>query len=268
MPQAKIGVIGGTGLYDIEGLTDTEEVDINAPFGKPSDTIIIGKLEGVGVAFLPRHGRGHRISPTEIPARANIYALKKLGVTHIIASGAVGSLTEQLRSPARKQKISSNGTPMETLHDSRTPDVISRSSEHLAHLASDRCLGNREMLQGYFAAVTAMDIGLGRILDRIEALGLRDDTLVVFVSDNGFSCGHHGFWGKGNGTNPRNMYENSIKVPFVLSHPRVIPQGRVEEGMVSAYDFLPALLDYLGLPIPETQNLPGRSVVEQPVDVS
>jgi len=125
---------------------------------------------------------------------------------------------------------------------------------------TDRCLGDREMLKGYFAAVTAMDIGLGRILDRLEALGLRDDTLVVFVSDNGFSCGHHGFWGKGNGTRPRNMYENSIRVPFVISHPAAIPQGRVEEGMVSAYDFMPTLLDYLSLPIPTEQNLPGRSV--------
>ena len=125
---------------------------------------------------------------------------------------------------------------------------------------TDRCHGDREMLKGYFAAVTAMDIGLGRILDRLEALGLRDDTLVVFASDNGFSCGHHGFWGKGNGTRPRNMYENSIKVPFLISHPGCIPAGRVEEGMVSAYDFLPTLLDYLGLPIPTEQNLPGRSV--------
>ena len=125
---------------------------------------------------------------------------------------------------------------------------------------TDRCLGNREMLKGYFAAVTAMDIGLGRILDRLEALGLRENTLLIFASDNGFSCGHHGFWGKGNGTRPRNMYENSIRVPFVLSHPGCIPAGRVEEGMVSAYDFLPTLLDYLGLPIPTEQNLPGRSV--------
>jgi arylsulfatase A-like enzyme len=125
---------------------------------------------------------------------------------------------------------------------------------------TERCLGDREMLKGYFAAVTAMDIGLGRILDRLEALGLRENTLVVFVSDNGFSCGHHGFWGKGNGTNPRNMYENSIKVPFVLSHPAVIPQGRVEDAMVSAYDFMPSLLDYLGLPVPTEPNLPGRSV--------
>ncbi|MBA7645011.1 S-methyl-5'-thioadenosine phosphorylase [subsurface metagenome] len=97
MPQAKIGVIGGTGLYDIEGLTDIEEVDIDTPFGKPSDSIIIGKLEGVEIAFLPRHGKGHRILPTEIPARANIYALKWLGVEHIIAVNAVGSFKEAIK---------------------------------------------------------------------------------------------------------------------------------------------------------------------------
>ncbi len=97
MPQAKIGVIGGTGLYDIEGLTDIEEVNLNTPFGKPSDTIIIGKLEGVGIAFLPRHGKGHRISPTELPARANIYALKSLGVEHIIAINSAGSFKKELK---------------------------------------------------------------------------------------------------------------------------------------------------------------------------
>lgn len=97
MPQAKIGVIGGTGLYDIEGLTDIEELDINTPFGRPSDTIITGKLEGVGIAFLPRHGRGHRISPTEIPARANIYALKSLGVERIIAVNSAGSFKKEIK---------------------------------------------------------------------------------------------------------------------------------------------------------------------------
>lgn len=116
---------------------------------------------------------------------------------------------------------------------------------------TDSNLGNRESLKGYFAAVTAMDANLGRILDRLEALGLREDTLVVFLSDNGFSCGHHGFWGKGNGTVPRNMYENSIKVPAIFSHPGTIPQGRVESSMVSAYDFMPTLLEYLGLATPE-----------------
>jgi len=97
MPQAKIGVIGGTGLYDIEGLTDIEEVNIDTPFGKPSDAITIGKLEGVGIAFLPRHGRGHRISPTELPVRANIYALKSLGVEHIIAVSSAGSFKQEIK---------------------------------------------------------------------------------------------------------------------------------------------------------------------------
>jgi 5'-methylthioadenosine phosphorylase len=97
MPQAKIGVIGGSGLYDIEGMTDVEEVDINTPFGRPSDAIVVGQLEGVGVAFLPRHGRGHRILPTEVPVRANLYALKSLGVERVIAINSVGSLKEEYR---------------------------------------------------------------------------------------------------------------------------------------------------------------------------
>ncbi|MBM4433235.1 MAG: S-methyl-5'-thioadenosine phosphorylase [Chloroflexi bacterium] len=97
MPQAKIGVIGGSGLYDIEGLTEIEEVEVDTPFGKPSDTITVGKLEGVGIAFLPRHGKGHRITPTEVPARANIYALKSLGVERIISVNAVGSLRKEIK---------------------------------------------------------------------------------------------------------------------------------------------------------------------------
>ncbi len=124
---------------------------------------------------------------------------------------------------------------------------------------TDRCLGNREMLKGYFAAVTAMDDNVGRILQRLDELNLRENTLLIFVSDNGFSCGHHGFWGKGNGTNPRNMYENSIKVPLIVSHPGHLQEGLVAEAMVSAYDFFPTLLDYVGLPLPEGRNLPGTS---------
>ena len=96
MPQAKIAVIGGTGLEDIEGMTDIELVNIDTPFGKPSDAITTGKLEGVRVAFLPRHGRGHRIPPTEVPSRANIYALKSLGVEHIIASCSAGSFKKEI----------------------------------------------------------------------------------------------------------------------------------------------------------------------------
>jgi len=96
MPEARLGVIGGSGLYQIEGLSDVKEVRVKTPFGDPSDAIVLGTLEGERVAFLPRHGRGHRISPTEIPVRANIYALKSLGVERIISVSAVGSLKEKL----------------------------------------------------------------------------------------------------------------------------------------------------------------------------
>jgi choline-sulfatase len=121
------------------------------------------------------------------------------------------------------------------------------------------CLGNREMLKGYYAAVTAMDQNVGRLLERLDDLGLSGDTLVVFLSDNGFSCGQHGFWGKGNGTNPRNMYENSIRVPALFRHPGRIPAGSVQPAMVSAYDLMPTLLEYLGLPLPGGVDLVGQS---------
>ncbi|MDD5191391.1 MAG: S-methyl-5'-thioadenosine phosphorylase, partial [Dehalococcoidales bacterium] len=94
--HASIGVIGGTGLEQIEGMTDVQQVDLDTPFGKPSDLITIGKLEGAAVAFLPRHGRGHFISPTELNSRANIYAFKSLGVEQIIAVCSCGSFKEDL----------------------------------------------------------------------------------------------------------------------------------------------------------------------------
>ena len=97
MTEAKIGVIGGSGLYQIEGMTDVEEIKVKTPFGEPSDAIVLVNLGGVRMAFLPRHGRGHRISPTELPARANIYALKSLGVERIISVAAVGSLRDEIR---------------------------------------------------------------------------------------------------------------------------------------------------------------------------
>ena len=88
--------IGGSGLYDMENLSDREEVRIRTPFGDPSDRILLGTLAGVRLAFLPRHGRGHRLSPTEIPARANIFALKTLGIERTVSISAVGSLREDV----------------------------------------------------------------------------------------------------------------------------------------------------------------------------
>src|SRR5277367_4122440 len=95
--QAEIGIIGGSGLYSMNGLTKTREVKVKTPFGEPSDAIVIGMLEGKRVAFLARHGRGHRILPGEINFRANVYAMKLLGVERIISVSAVGSLREELR---------------------------------------------------------------------------------------------------------------------------------------------------------------------------
>ena len=95
--EARVAVIGGSGLYEMEGLTDVHEVAPKTPFGDPSDSIVVGRLEGVPVAFLPRHGRGHRISPSQLPVRANIYALKSLGVERVISVSAVGSLREEIQ---------------------------------------------------------------------------------------------------------------------------------------------------------------------------
>jgi 5'-methylthioadenosine phosphorylase len=96
MRRARIGVIGGSGLYQIEGLQNIEEREIRTPYGNPSDRYIIGDLQGVTVAFLPRHGRGHRIQPSDLNFRANIYGMKSLGVERIISVSAVGSLQEEI----------------------------------------------------------------------------------------------------------------------------------------------------------------------------
>ncbi|PSN20565.1 S-methyl-5'-thioadenosine phosphorylase [filamentous cyanobacterium CCP5] len=90
--QARIGIIGGSGLYAMEALTDVEEVRVDTPFGDPSDALILGTLDSTRVAFLARHGRGHTLMPTELPFRANIYAMKSIGVEYLISASAVGSL--------------------------------------------------------------------------------------------------------------------------------------------------------------------------------
>jgi len=95
MNHARIGIIGGSGLYQMPELRDIEEVKVETPFGDPSDAFIVGTLEDQRVAFLPRHGRGHRFTPTEVPYRANIYGMKLLGVERLLSASAVGSLQER-----------------------------------------------------------------------------------------------------------------------------------------------------------------------------
>ena len=118
----------------------------------------------------------------------------------------------------------------------------------------------RENLKGYYAAITAIDREYGRIIDKLEAKGLRENTLICFLSDNGFNCGQHGIWGKGNGTFPQNMFDTSIKVPAIFSQPGRIPQGQVCDELISGYDFMPTLLDYVKLSYnAEDLELPGES---------
>ena len=97
MIQAKIGIIGGSGLYNMEALQDIQEVQVKTPFGPPSDALIVGTLDGTSVAFLARHGREHHMLPSELPFRANIYAMKSLGVEYLISASAVGSLKEEAK---------------------------------------------------------------------------------------------------------------------------------------------------------------------------
>jgi arylsulfatase A-like enzyme len=116
----------------------------------------------------------------------------------------------------------------------------------------------RESLIGYFAATTAMDAGIARVLRELHAQDLTRGTLVIFMSDNGMNCGHHGIWGKGNGTRPQNMYDTSVKVPCLMAQPGRIAPG-VCDALLSAYDVFPTLLDYLGIADPAAARRPGRS---------
>ena len=140
------------------------------------------------------------------------------------------------------------------------PDGLSPPDwvEHMGILVEDDET-RRVNLSGYFAAVTAMDANVGRLIDWLETNSLRENTLVCFTSDNGMNMGHHGVYGKGNATFPMNMYEESVKVPFIMSRPGHLPEDVLCSELLSHYDFMPTLLDYLGFEIPGAEGLPGRS---------
>jgi arylsulfatase A-like enzyme len=117
----------------------------------------------------------------------------------------------------------------------------------------------RRLLSGYYAATTAMDSGVGRLLHWLDEHQMRQDTLIVFMSDNGMNMGHHGIYGKGNGTFPQNMYDTSVKVPALISQPGRLPEGVLCSAMLSQYDVLPTLLDHVGVSDSCTEGLPGQS---------
>lgn len=119
----------------------------------------------------------------------------------------------------------------------------------------------RASLVGYHSAITGMDYQVGKILETLESNDLTDSTVIVFLSDNGFSCGHHGVWGKGNGTYPFNMYDDTIRVPAVIKEPGNIPCQTIDQ-LVSGYDLAPSLLHLAGLPEDALGSGPGRSFVD------
>jgi arylsulfatase A-like enzyme len=119
--------------------------------------------------------------------------------------------------------------------------------------------GNRASMHAYSALITGVDHNVGRILKRLEEMGVRENTLVVFTADQGWNAGHHGVWGKGNGTWPFNMYEEAIQVPMIWNHPGRIRPGLTPNPMVSSYDYFPTILDYLGLTAPADPRRVGRS---------
>ena len=119
--------------------------------------------------------------------------------------------------------------------------------------------GSRAAMQAYSALITGMDANVGRIVRRLEELKVRDNTLIVFTADQGWCAGHHGVWGKGNGTWPFNLYEESLRVPLIWNHPGRIRAGMVLKPLVSSYDYFPTILEYLGVSAPPDPARVGRS---------
>jgi len=149
-------------------------------------------------------------------------------------------------------------------------ESVSWEPVHPNHLAKEGSSGSvaldgedrKDLLSGYFAAITAMDSNIGRLIDWLEANDLRESTLIIFTSDNGMNMGHHGIWGKGNGTYPPNMFDTSVKVPTLLSMPGRIPTGEVSSDLLSHYDLMPTILEFAGVsPSEKLEDRPGASFV-------
>ncbi len=119
---------------------------------------------------------------------------------------------------------------------------------------------NPDSRRSYSALITGVDANVGRVLRKLDEMGVRENTTVIFTADQGYNAGHHGVWGKGNGTVPFNMYEESLRVPLIWNHPGRIAAGRTPAPMVSSYDFFPTILDYLGVKAPRDARRVGREL--------
>lgn len=140
-----------------------------------------------------------------------------------------------------------------------TPDLPVHPDQVASAPVGDTPEKRAENLRGYYAAISAMDAGIGTILSKLEQEGLSDNTIVIFTADNGMNMGHHGVWGKGNATFPLNLYDTSVKVPFLVRWPGHTEPGRVIRGLYSQYDFFPSLLSMAGISVQAEGRMPGRS---------
>lgn len=120
----------------------------------------------------------------------------------------------------------------------------------------------RDLLAGYYAAVQGVDDSVGRVIRKLEERGIRDNTIVIYSSDNGFNCGQHGVWGKGNATFPLNLFDTSVKVPCIFNCPGLIKSGVVSDSLLSAYDLMPTILSLADVENPDASSLPGRSFAD------
>ncbi|MFP4381969.1 MAG: sulfatase [Candidatus Sumerlaeia bacterium] len=145
-----------------------------------------------------------------------------------------------------------NNCKFESVPDESLPEGYTNSRKKNAE-------ERRASLAGYFAAITAMDANVGRLLEWLDENGERDNTLIVFMADNGMNMGHHGMYGKGNGSWPQNLFDTSVKVPCIISRPGHVAQGHLEKRLLSQYDWLPTALDYVGLADQTPEGLPGKS---------
>ena len=143
--------------------------------------------------------------------------------------------------------------------DSTFPDYPDLPPRKGVELRLGQFIGNRAAKHGYSSLITAADANVGRVVRKLEEMGVRGETLVIFTADQGYNAGQHGIWGKGNGTRPFNMFEESIRVPMIWNHPAMTGKPRVEPAMVSSYDFFPTLLDYLHVPYRMLKTQPGQS---------
>lgn len=142
-----------------------------------------------------------------------------------------------------------------------TPDLPIHINQIKTCPIGDTPEKRRENLTGYYAAISAMDAGVGRILQRLEEKGLEEETIVIFTADNGMNMGHHGIWGKGNGTYPPNMYDSSVKVPLIIRVPGNEKKGMVCSNMAAQYDFFPTILELAGCEWKPGKDQPGRSML-------